>query len=297
MVKLRHPERTPRIQDIRFAHPNGPSCHVEIVRVSTLRKRAMPHSIYDHTRRNFHVLQFIVDGRGKHIVDFEPVKLRAGNVLHLRPGQVHAFDETSSHEALMAVFLPEALARPHQLDRLDAHRPTVLKPPAKDFSLLVDLVKTIEDLPNRGVQLRAQELAPPLLAAIVAAIEHLVDAHDASKAVATGMASTVRQFERLLEQRQDTRRSVAWYATELQVSHRTLARACDAVLGTAPKKYIDARLGLEAKRHLIFSSHSIEEVSRSLGFTEATNFVKFFRRITGLTPQEFRRRMLNKTPA
>lgn len=295
MIQNSHNQEESLIQDVRFAHPDGPSIQVQILRVSALRKRQMSHSIHEQTRLNFHVLQIVLDGRGKHVVDFKRLPLRPGDVLHIRPGQVHAFDPASTHEALMVVFLPEALTRPVSLALTHPHQPAVLHPRAKDFSLLVDLAQLLEDLPGRGDRIRAQELCTHLLGALVSATEHLVEAEYApGEAMPAGASALVRSFEGLLERKHDTQRGVSWYAAKLGVSPRTLARACDAALGTGPKRHIDARLGLEAKRRLISTSTSVDDLSQSLGFSEPTNFVKFFRRMAGLTPQEFRRQMLGK---
>jgi AraC-like DNA-binding protein len=49
---------------------------------------------------------------------------------------------------------------------------------------------------------------------------------------------------------------------------------------------------LEAKRLLAHSTASVAAVAHQLGFSEATNFVKFFRRNAGVTPKAFRQRML-----
>ena len=74
----------------------------------------------------------------------------------------------------------------------------------------------------------------------------------------------------------------------MHVTPRTLARACHRARGLAPKRMIDLRVGLEAKRMLTTSDATVEAIGLSLGFTEATNFVKFFRRIVGQTPEGFR---------
>lgn len=292
MVKNRQDTKPAPVQEIRFAHPEGSSVHVQTVRVSELRERRMSHSIYEPMRLDFHVLQLVIEGRGRHSVDFERLALRRGDLLHIRPGQVHAFDAGSTHDALMVVFLPEALPHAFPLELTRPHRTAAIRPAAEDFSLLVDLAQLLEDLPERGERIRAQELGPALLGALVSATEHLVNVeHALGEAGSPGSDRLVRSFETLLEERHVTQRGVAWYAARLGVSTRTLARACDAALGTKPKRHIDARLVLEAKRRLIFSSASVEDLSLELGFSEPTNFVKFFRRLAAQTPQEFRRRI------
>ena len=292
MIRKGQGDKPPRIQDIRFVHPDGASVHVEIVRLSALRKRKMSHSIFEQTRLDFHLLQIVLDGRGKHMVDFERLNLRAGDLLHIRPGQVHAFDAASTHETLMVIFLPEALAHPIPLELAHPHRTVPLRPRAKDFSLLVDIAQLLEDLPSRGSRIRSQDLGHHFLGALVAATGHLIEAkHALAESAPHGTAALMAQFGSLLEQNHAKQRSVSWYAEQLGVSSRTLVRACEAALHTTPKRHIDARLGLEAKRRLIFSSDYVDELSESLGFSEPTNFVKFFRRVTGETPQAFRRQM------
>ena len=84
-------------------------------------------------------------------------------------------------------------------------------------------------------------------------------------------------------------RDLAWYARRLGCSVRTLTRRCQQLTGRGAKRLLDERVVLEAKRRLIADVTRIEELAETLGFSEATNFVKFFRRHTGRTPLTFRR--------
>ncbi len=56
------------------------------------------------------------------------------------------------------------------------------------------------------------------------------------------------------------------------------------------KALLVGRIVLEAKRLLAHSAAPVAAIAADLGFEEATNFVKFFRRETGLTPGLFRER-------
>ena len=85
------------------------------------------------------------------------------------------------------------------------------------------------------------------------------------------------------------RKTVLYYATRIGFSESTLSRACVATVGRTAKQDIDERVGLEAKRLLVHSHETAAQIGHRLGFTEPTNFVKFFRRQVGCTPIEFRR--------
>ncbi|MGO8092883.1 helix-turn-helix domain-containing protein [Rhizobium leguminosarum] len=81
------------------------------------------------------------------------------------------------------------------------------------------------------------------------------------------------------------------YARALDSSEKTLARATLSIAGMSAKRFIVDRISLEAKRLLAYTGLPISEISSRLGFDEATNFVKFFRRETGSTPGIFRREL------
>jgi AraC-like DNA-binding protein len=83
---------------------------------------------------------------------------------------------------------------------------------------------------------------------------------------------------------------VARYASLLGCSEKSLSRATYAVAQMSAKTLLVDRLVLEAKRMLAHSSSPVGAIALDLGFDEATNFVKFFRRETGMTPGAFRER-------
>ena len=76
----------------------------------------------------------------------------------------------------------------------------------------------------------------------------------------------------------------------LRCSTRALSRACRAVTGTSTKDVIDARVALEARRLLVHTDLPINAIARQLGFSEVTNFGKFFVRRVNMTPGAFRRK-------
>jgi AraC-like DNA-binding protein len=81
---------------------------------------------------------------------------------------------------------------------------------------------------------------------------------------------------------------IARNARALGCSERSLTRATREVVGMSAKELVTARLVLEARRRLAHSTTPVARISDDLGFSEATNFVKFFRRETRTTPRAFR---------
>ncbi|MDQ2804989.1 MAG: helix-turn-helix transcriptional regulator [Pseudomonadota bacterium] len=78
-----------------------------------------------------------------------------------------------------------------------------------------------------------------------------------------------------------------------------LRRLCRDHLGTTPLGAVNARIVLEAKRLLVFSSLEVKEVAAAVGFADHAYFSRFFQRETGLAPTAFRatRRMTGPPPS
>ena len=98
------------------------------------------------------------------------------------------------------------------------------------------------------------------------------------------------RFHQLVDERFAQWHQVADYADQLGYTEKSLARAVTAVRGTTAKAFIDARINLEAKRLLVHTDLSVAGIAEKLGFGEATNFSKFFKREVGCAPAEFRKR-------
>ncbi|MCD8572425.1 MAG: helix-turn-helix domain-containing protein [Bacteroides graminisolvens] len=47
---------------------------------------------------------------------------------------------------------------------------------------------------------------------------------------------------------------------------------------------------MEAKKLLLYTDHSINEIGMTLGFEDTSYFIRFFRKLTKKTPGEFRRK-------
>jgi AraC-like DNA-binding protein len=100
-----------------------------------------------------------------------------------------------------------------------------------------------------------------------------------------------RRFKKAVDTNFSRWHQVCDYARALDSSEKDLSRATLSITGMSAKRFIVDRICLEAKRLLAYTELPISEIGNRLGFDEATNFVKFFRRETGSTPGIFRREL------
>lgn len=83
-------------------------------------------------------------------------------------------------------------------------------------------------------------------------------------------------------------REVQFYADKLFVSRKHLTKVITEVLKKSPKTIISEAVILEAKVLLKNPNFTISEVANLLNFSDLSIFNKFFKKITGLSPSEFK---------
>ncbi|NEA99546.1 AraC family transcriptional regulator [Streptomyces sp. SID13726] len=241
-------------------------------------------------RIDFHVVMLFDGGPVRHMIDFAEYEATAGDLLWIRPGQVHRFSPTSEYRGTVLTmqpgFLPRATVEATGLYRYDL--PPLLRPSAPQLtgltSALAQLQREYEDTATLPLSLHTSVLRHSLTAFLLR-LAHLA----ASSAEAGRRAeSTFTLFREAVEKDFATNHSVSAYADALGYSRRTLVRAVRAATGETPKGFIDKRVVLEAKRLLAHTDMPIGRVGAAVGFPDAANFSKFFQQHTEVTPAAFR---------
>lgn len=109
---------------------------------------------------------------------------------------------------------------------------------------------------------------------------------------ATHPQQIVARFESLVNMQYTRHKSVQYYANELSISARQLNNHTQQVLGKSPLKVIHDIVLNEAKA-LLSNAISSSEVAYTLGFEEAGHFSRFFKKLTGRAPSEYKRNFQN----
>ena len=99
-----------------------------------------------------------------------------------------------------------------------------------------------------------------------------------------------RRFGTLVDERFALAESVARYAELLHVTPRHLNACVQSACGRTASETIHARRMLEARRLLLQTGLGVGAIADRLNFSDASYFVRFFKRHAGATPREFRLR-------
>lgn len=81
---------------------------------------------------------------------------------------------------------------------------------------------------------------------------------------------------------------VHFYADQLNVSSRYLAQVTHRISGKTPKAIIDEYIVKEIERELSTTTHTVQEIANTFGFSSQAHLTKFFKKMRGVTPSAFR---------
>ena len=82
--------------------------------------------------------------------------------------------------------------------------------------------------------------------------------------------------------------NVHFYADQLNVSSRYLAQVTRRISGKTPKAIIDEYIVKEIERELSTTTHTVQEIANTFGFSSQAHLTKFFKKMKGVTPSAFR---------
>ncbi|GLH72789.1 AraC family transcriptional regulator [Geothrix limicola] len=238
----------------------------------------------------FHQVFFVTEGTGTHWVDGEETRIHGPWVMLVAKGKTH-------------LYLPDVQAAGWMFDFgedfLDADAswlfsdflasPNLPLPKDELFQQASILARLIWDLGK----IKNDE-ARPVLRHLLSAFLHLLQGRIREQAAhkeahRTSDFKLFQAFLRLLDASFAAEKEVEFYARKLRCTTRSLASACRLVLGKKPQSLINERCMLEAKRLLLHSDLSIQQIAAELGCEDQSNFTKAFRKATGETPSKFRK--------
>ena len=296
MRSQRRPARTNSLERIGYGPPAPYTLDIEVVAMRELRTRAPSADLRRPHRIEFHELIFVTTGSCTHVIDFEPVRCAPGSVLVLQPSQVEQFDVAAPWDGWLVLFRPEQLfpagrdnkAEPGLVEAV-AELPALLALGPDDYPAVQSCVAQMHK--DARTHLGTPELQALLSHQLCTLLVRLVVANrQRGSALGTDRSQVdrFRRFRQLVDRSFAQWHTLAPYADAVGCTERTLTRLAQAVAGTSAKAMVTNRIALEAKRLLAHTAAPVSSIGDQLGFEDASNFTKFFRRETGCTPLEFR---------
>lgn len=112
------------------------------------------------------------------------------------------------------------------------------------------------------------------------------------KSLNNDQIDVIRKFNYLVDLHYKSKRKVSDYAEMLFKSPKTLSNLFSIYNQKPPQQIILDRLALEAKRLIHFTGKQNQEIAFELGFNDPAHFSRFFKKMTQMTPSEYRENAL-----
>lgn len=261
----------------------------------TIPERSRLHAweIRPHRHEAFFQMLHISGGHGEALMDGAYLPFDRDAVLFVPPGETHGFRFSRDIGGFVVTVFRDrldGLAASDQRIAAFAGQPRMVAAAGERAALAVASLQRI------AVEMAGHAIArAAMLDALVAtALIDLARANGGREGGAADPrdrdAARLEQLSALIGAHFREHRPVGFYAERLKLSAAHLNRVTRARTGRSLRELIDLRLVEEAKRNLVFTVLPAQSIALALGFSDPAYFNRFFRRQTGTTPAEFRRR-------
>ena len=251
---------------------------------------------YTPHRHDFYHVVWIDSGSGTFIRDGRRHLVKSGSLIFVPPGQVHIWKWKETLGGYLLSFEPALLFsqkdRPDRLLHELMQWSTGVKNQGQVRGAVRDLLRgTFEVLAREfcgNDEFRDDMLRAQITALLIRL--HRLFIGGAPIEAQEHFDSLTSRFFALLERAEGKFYRASHYLTALSISSRVLVNAVLAETGKSPSAWIRDRTLLEARRLLTYTDLTISEIAYRLNFRNVSYFVRFYRRLTGMSPGAARAR-------
>jgi AraC family transcriptional regulator, transcriptional activator of pobA len=275
-------------------------------------------------RHEFYNILWITAGTGTHYIDFKGYPVLPNTIYCMAPGQAHLWDVREEICGHSLIFTEDCLL-------LDATNPSIeeelglfnaivgdslslgtaatspLEQRSPSISLsavqaarlqpIIDLLWQEYD----SLELNCEAAVRSLLQVFLVRLQRYSSANNSARLPTADQRSTsganrqlTDRFRQLLERHFLEYQTVQAYAESLGVTANHLSESVKATTGLPAGTVIRQRSILEAKRLLVYTDRSVQQIANLLNFPDPSYFGRFFKRETAQSPIAFRRTIRQK---
>ncbi len=241
-----------------------------------------------HKHDGYFELIFISEGEGFHWIETEKFQLNAPEIYFMKPGQLHCWQFTTIPKGFVALFKEEffdSIKENPILDLLNKMKERVRISLPEDYKptfIFEDIL--LEHKQGNPYSSHIIHGYLRVLFAKLLMLSHSIDRRETSN------NTLLERFQELLFTHCPELHNVNQYASLLNTTPQNLNAACRKYSNKSAGQHISDQLTLEAKRYILHTVKTSNEIADLLHFNDASYFIKFFKRREGMTPLKFRER-------
>lgn len=284
-----------KVTEITFENEKIGKYHFDLVNLEEiLDKKPNDHSQFAHHKISFFVIAIITHHQGKHSINYKDYDCEKGTVFTLRKSTIHKFYKTEVKGKFL-IFTENFITR-HSSEietlRLFQLFNEMLGSPKiqlknSEFIEIENILHQIEKEYFEVNDKHTIEIIRSLTQVIIHKLFRIKSKRDENLSDERHHLQFVA-LQELLEKECFESKKVAYYANKMGVTTRTLNNITQKTIGKSAKSVIDEIVILRIKRLIINSQLSFTEIAYQAGFDDPSNFFKYFRKKTGLSPKQFK---------
>lgn len=245
-------------------------------------------------RHDFYVTVIFTKGSGIHEIDFQKYDVSEGSLFFLSPGQVHSWELSPDTDGYI-FFFSQPYYEMHYVNQKLKNFPFFNSPsfPRKlqlQSDELINMIRLFEDIgsEHESQNVMKQGFILSLISQIyIQSVREFSKDDEKASATSVSYFKHYQDFENLLEELFTSQKSIAYYASQMNISAKHLNRITQTVMHKTASEIITERVILEAKRMLIYLDEGLVEIAFRLGYEEYSYFARMFRKNSGITPSQF----------
>lgn len=237
-------------------------------------------------RPEFNFIVHITKGSAKQQVDADLVSIKENEILFVRQGNVTSLMEVSQDAAgHMVLFedqtLNQLLSKQELIKLFSVN--VVIGLPEESSAWLTSLfellsVEIYQQNPNLGI----------CYSLFQAGLQKIFTSSKELNKNINRSAEITFNFKELVYKYYLDHKPISFYAAELSVSENYLHRCIKETIGDSPKEWINKVSILQSQLLLQDLTKSISEIAFDLNYGDPSYFGRLFKKITGVTPSEYR---------
>ena len=234
--------------------------------------------------------------RGHIRVNFNLVEkqLEAGTLVFLGPGTIITPVSISDDLEISGMVIFSQFPMPFAAGQL----PSAFNGQVRDFQLKVD--KTDFDTARNIIDtlwqlVHQQDYNRPVASSLVAALMHHYDSlyhrlNEQQQASKSREQTIFDRFIYLVNLHAAQEHQIKFYASKMCLTERYLGTIIRQTSGITAKEWIDRAIILRIKVELKHTEKTVAQISDEMNFPNPSFFCKYFKRLTGMTPAEYKKR-------
>lgn len=285
---------------------------ITLLKINDFKTTNSPNSFYTNTianhlqmhhsriekphRHNFYAVFLFTKGTGTHEIDFNRYDVTAGSVFFLYPGQTHSWELSDdadgyiffhSEDFYEMIYLNDSIKDFPFFESNFSEKCIYLKEhQCKQIQTLFEQI--INETTNK--QLKNKQL---MVAYLTQMYIHLNRFHEKQNPInlthLKHYQTLFSNFEKLVDLHFKENKSASQYADLLNVTQKHLNRIVQSVTQKTTTQIITERVILEAKRQLLYTDLTLNEIALKLGFNDYTYFSRLFKKNTGIKASDFKK--------